>query len=88
MARPILGITRIEDLGPSLRDLRRSQDVTLADVAEAIGLNHITHLAAWERGVTSPRSVSLIGLLGAYDYVQVFMHRDDFGALMRERSRP
>lgn len=86
MGRPILGIARIEDLGPSLRDLRKSQDVTLLDACEAMGKNHITHLSAWERGATHPQAASLIELLDVYDYMQVFMHKDEFVALLKRRG--
>lgn len=85
VGRPVLAIARPEDIGPALRDLRNSQDVRLIDVADALGIQHITHLSAWENDRTRPRVGSLVELLSVYDYQMMFMHRDAVVQTLKRR---
>lgn len=86
-SRPMLVVDRIESLGPSLKDLRRSQHVGIYDVADAMDTSHGTQVTSWETGRVKPGSGKVIELLGVYDYVMVFMHKTDAANLIQERAR-
>jgi hypothetical protein len=86
-AKPILIVDRIEALGPSLRDLRRSQHVGIYDVADAMDSSHGTQVTSWETGRVKPGSAKVVELLTVYDYVMVFMNKTDAANLVAERSR-
>lgn len=85
--RPVLGVDRLTAVGPSLFDLRLSQEVTQADAASAMESTHATTVGAWEnnRHVISLRK--LVELLAVYDYQLVFMHKKSFEELVRPRDR-
>lgn len=74
MSRPTLYIARPEDIGPALKDLRLTFDVSQRDHAEAIDM-HPSHVGSYERGTVIPRGDQLLRLLSAHDYVIAFVHR-------------
>jgi transcriptional regulator with XRE-family HTH domain len=76
-------VDRIEALGPALKDLRMSQEVTQADVAAAMETTHPTTVGAWENSRCVLTVRKLIELLGTYDYQLVFMHKRALDDLVR-----
>jgi hypothetical protein len=86
-SKPLLPIFRLEDLGPSLRDLRKSQEVGIYDAAAAMGSTHGTQVTAWETGRIKPGTTKLVELLGVYGYVVVLMDRNEAVELLAERVR-
>lgn len=85
-SRPTLGVGRVEDLGPALLDLRLSQEVTQADVSEAMDKTHPTTIGAWENRRSIPTMRKVIELLATYDYQMVLMHKRTFEDLVRPRA--
>jgi transcriptional regulator with XRE-family HTH domain len=81
--RPTLGVDRAGALGPALRDLRLSQEVTQADAAANMTSTHATTVGAWENSRSIPTVRKLIELLAAYDYQIVFMHKRSLQELVR-----
>lgn len=82
-------VNRVEALGPSLKDLRKSQEVTIFDASEAMeSSTHATQISAWESGRIKPGAVKIVETLGVYDYVMVFMHKDEAARLVADRMRP
>lgn len=85
--RPTLGADRVEAVGPALRDLRMSQEVTQADAADAMESTHATTVGSWENNRHIISLKKLIELLGTYDYQIVFMHKKTFEEMIRPRER-
>lgn len=79
LGRPSLYVARIEDIGPALKDLRLSQDVSQTDLAEAIEI-HQSHMGTYERGRVIPNSRRLLEILAAHNYM--------LGYIPRERAEP
>ena len=78
MGRPTLAVARVEDLGPAIRDLRKSQDVTQADVAAAMadGTTHATTVGAWENSRIIPSVRKLMEMLDTHNYIIVLMPKE------------
>lgn len=87
MKHPILGVKGLKDLGPALRDLRKSMGKKLVWVCQNLGTTP-THLSRWEQGLHFPNVKSLTDLLDRYGYMVVLMHRDDYAALLTSVTRP
>lgn len=85
-SRPTLGVDRVESIGPALRDLRLSQEVTQADVADTMDTTHPTTVGAWENGRVIPGVRKLIEVLAAFDYQLVFMHRKTLEAMIKPQA--
>lgn len=75
MARPTLYVTRVEDIGPALRDLRRAHDVSQLDLAEAVGM-HVSHVGTYENSNVIPNARRLVEFMNAHNYVLAFMPRE------------
>jgi transcriptional regulator with XRE-family HTH domain len=86
-SRPVLIIDRTEALGPSLKDLRKSQGVSIYDMADAMESTHGTSITAWENNRVKPGTQKLIEALGTHDYVIVLMHKDEAARMLEERIR-
>ena len=86
-SRPLLGVDRPEAVGPALRDLRKSQDVSIYDVAEAMPTGHGTTVTSWETSRVIPNTRKLLEVLTVYDYVLAFVHKDELAKIIAERSR-
>lgn len=86
-SKPTLGVSRAEDLGPALLDLRLSQEVTQVDVSAAMNSTHATTIGAWENSRAIPTVRRLIELLATYDYQVVLMHKSVLGELVKPRER-
>lgn len=86
MRGPILGVSRLEALGPALRDLRRSFDKKLAWVAAQCTTTP-THLGQWERSARFPTFRSLMDLLKVYNYQVVLIHTDDLNDFIDWQTR-
>ena len=87
MSRPVYPVSDVSQVGPMLRRLRHGQDVTLLDVEDTMGAA-VRQLSAWELNRKLIKLDRLIDLLAAYDYVPVFMHRDDVASLRDKTTRP
>jgi transcriptional regulator with XRE-family HTH domain len=66
-----LKLGRLENLGPTLRDLRHAKGLAQDVAAERAGF-YQSQLSTWERGVAFPTVRSLIKLLASYDCALVF----------------
>lgn len=86
-SRPVLVVNRVEALGPALKDLRKSQGVSIYDMAAAMESTHGTSITAWETNRVKPGTPKLIEALGTHDYVMVLMHRDEAARVLEERTR-
>lgn len=86
-SRPILVIDRTEALGPAMKDLRKSQGVSIYDMADAMESTHGTSITAWETNRVKPGTPKLIEALGTHDYVMVLMHKDEAARLLEDRIR-
>jgi transcriptional regulator with XRE-family HTH domain len=75
MGRPTLYVARVEDIGPALKDLRRSEDVSQADLSRAIDL-HPSHMGTYERSRVIPNSRRLLEIILAHHYVIGFVPRE------------
>lgn len=87
-SRPTLMVSRVEDLGPALRDLRLSQGVSVFDAADAMESTHGTSITAYETGRIRPGSRILIEYLATHDYVVVLMHKREAAKLIQDGIRP
>lgn len=75
MGRPILYVSREQDIGPALKDLRMAHEVSQTDVAEAVGM-HQSHMGTYERGRVIPNSRRLLEILQSHGYVLAFVPRE------------
>lgn len=75
MGRPTLYVSRPEDYGPALKDLRLAHDVSQIDFAEAIEM-HPSHVGSYERGTVIPRGDQLLRLLAGHNYVVALVPRE------------
>lgn len=71
-SRPTMYLTKKADIGPALRQIRVSQDLTQLDVATAAHMDP-THMGSYERNHTVPTTWKLLQILGAHRYVLVAM---------------
>lgn len=67
VSRPTIYLTKREHIGPGLRQIRTSQELTQLDVALAANMDP-THMGAYERNHTVPTTWKLIQILTAHRY--------------------
>jgi transcriptional regulator with XRE-family HTH domain len=71
-SRPTIYLTNKSHIGPGLRQIRVSQDLTQLDVASAASMDP-THMGAYERNHTVPTAWKLLQILGAHRYALVMV---------------
>lgn len=72
LSRPTIYLSKKADIGPGLRQIRVSQDLTQLDVAMAAGFDP-THMGSYERNHTVPTTWKLLQILSAHKYVLVML---------------
>lgn len=72
LSRPTIYLTKKSDIGPGLRQIRTSQDLTQLDVAMAANMDP-THMGSYERNHTVPTTWKLLQILGAHKYALVMI---------------
>lgn len=72
LSRPTIYLTKKADIGPGLRQIRVSQDLTQLDVAMAANMDP-THMGSYERNHTCPTAWKMLQILAAHRYVLVML---------------
>jgi len=77
VGRPTIPVSREDQVGPALREIRKAHGLTQRDVSEAMDTEmDPTHMGAYERGRVVPNTKRLLEILRTHNYVLVLTPRE------------